>query len=260
MCANEHLAELDEVTVLLVINLNDTPWVTTTADLAAIGAGDLGSGTDNSERNLGQDLVVLSNGFIIIELVTWPLEDLDVVELNVRKDLANMSVRGFKYRTKIFAYSSLECGNLLIGQSISLGNDWTQVDLGMKPAHDLDVKWLQGVASWLEEVDTCVDAVIDNVHAVDLVLGVEVSIKSLLDVVNNWSPGLIVVDEVSETWGVDDGKTKADTVLLNICAYGLDRNGLWNNIETWSLALAWWVQRGVEESVDQGRLSKAGLA
>lgn len=130
----------------------------------------------------------------------------------------------------------------------------------MEPAHDLDVKWLQRVASWLEEVDTSMDAVVNNVHAVDLVLSVEVSIESLLNVVDNWSPRLVVVDKVSETWGVHDGKTETDTVLLNICAYRLDGDGLWDNIETWSLALAWWVQRGVEESVDQSRLSETGLA
>ena len=148
-------------------------------------------------------------------------------------------------------YSSLECGNLIVGQSISLSNNWDQIDLGMEPAHDLDVKWLQGVASWLKEVDTSVHTIINNVHAVNLVLGIEVRIESLLDVVNNWSPGLVVVDEVSETWGVNDGKAKTDTVLLNICAYRLDRDGFWNNVERWPLALAWWVQRGVEKSVDQ---------
>ena len=130
----------------------------------------------------------------------------------------------------------------------------------MKSAHDLDVKWLQGVASWLEEVDTSVDTVVDDVHTVDLVLSIEVGIESLLNVVDNWSPRLVVVDEVSETWGINNSKTKADTVLLNICAYGLDGDGLWNDIERWSLALAWWVQRGIEESVDQGRLSESRLA
>lgn len=90
VCADKHLAKLDEVAVLLVVNLDDTPRVTTSADLAAIGAGDLGSCTDNGEWNLGQDLVVLSDGFVIIKLVTWTLEDLDVVELDIGKDLANM--------------------------------------------------------------------------------------------------------------------------------------------------------------------------
>ena len=257
--ADKHLAKLDEVAVLLVVNLDDTPWVTTSADLAAIGAGDLGSGTDNGKWNLGQDLVVLGNSLVIIKFVTWTLEDLDVVELDIGKDLANLLAR-ISQCGRWTTHSGLEGSNLLIGQSISLGNDWNQVDLGVKSAHDLDIKWLQRVASWLEEVDTSVDTVVDDVHAVDLVLGIEVSIESLLNVVDNWSPRLVVVDEVSETWGINNSKSEADTILLNICAYGLDRDGLWNDIERWSLALAWWVQRGVEESVDQGRLSEPGLA
>jgi hypothetical protein len=89
--ADKHLAELDEVAVLLVVNLNDTPRVTTSADLAAIGAGDLGGGSDNCERNLGQDLVVLGNRLVIIKLVTGTLEDLDVVVLDIRKDLRKVS-------------------------------------------------------------------------------------------------------------------------------------------------------------------------
>ena len=40
-------------------------------------------------------------------------------------------------------YSGLEGSDFLVGQSISLGNDWDQVDLGVKSTHDLDVKWLQ---------------------------------------------------------------------------------------------------------------------
>ena len=84
VCADKHLAKLDEVAVLLVVNLDDAPRVTTSADLAAIGAGDLGSGTDNSEWDLGQDLVVLGNRLVIIKLVTWTLENLNVVELDIR--------------------------------------------------------------------------------------------------------------------------------------------------------------------------------
>jgi hypothetical protein len=38
--------------------------------------------------------------------------------------------------------------------------------------HDLDIQGLQGVAGRLDEEDASVDAVIDNVHAVDLVLGI----------------------------------------------------------------------------------------
>lgn len=87
VCADKHLAQLDEVAVLLVVDLDDTPWVAATADLAAFGSGDLGVGTDNSEGNLGHDLVVLGNGLLVVELVARALEDLDVVVLDVAEDL-----------------------------------------------------------------------------------------------------------------------------------------------------------------------------
>src|SRR5690606_6603944 len=64
VCANKHLAELDKVTVVFIVNLNDTPWVTTSANLASIWPSDLSVGTNNCERNLRHDLLVLSNGFL----------------------------------------------------------------------------------------------------------------------------------------------------------------------------------------------------
>ena len=139
------------------------------------------------------------------------------------------------------SYPGLESSNLLVGQSISLGDDWDKVDLGMKSAHNLDIKWLEGVASWLEEVDASVDAVVNDVHAVDLVLGIEVGVEALLDVIDDWSPGLVVVDEVSESRGINNSQAKTDAVLLNIRAERLDGNSLGNDVKAGSLALAWWV-------------------
>lgn len=139
------------------------------------------------------------------------------------------------------SYPGLESSNLLVGQSISLGDDWDKVDLGMKSAHNLDIKWLEGVASWLEEVDASVDAVVNDVHAVDLVLGIEVGVEALLDVIDDWSPGLVVVDEVPESRGINNSQAKTDAVLLNIRAERLDGNSLGNDVEAGSLALTWWV-------------------
>ncbi len=78
------------------------------------------------------------------------------------------------------------------------------------------------MASWLNKVHTGVNSVVNDVHSVDLVLGIQVGIEALLDVVYNWSPGLIVVDEVTESRGINNSQTKTNAVLLNICAYGLD--------------------------------------
>lgn len=76
----------------------------------------------------------------------------------------------------------------------------------MQPAHHLNVKRFQGVSSRLDEVYTCVDTVIDNIHPVNLVLGVEVGIKPLLDVLNDGLPGIIIIDKVTEAWGINHGK------------------------------------------------------
>jgi hypothetical protein len=85
------LTKLNEVTVLLVVDLDDTPRVGTTADLATIGASDLVVGTNDSERNLGHDLVVLGDCLLIVELISRTLEDLDTVVFNIGEDL-NRSV------------------------------------------------------------------------------------------------------------------------------------------------------------------------
>jgi hypothetical protein len=54
--------------------------------------------------------------------------------------------------------------------------------------HDLNIERLERVACGLDEIDDSVDTVVDNVHAVDLVLSIEVGVKSLLNVLNNGVP------------------------------------------------------------------------
>ena len=157
-------------------------------------------------------------------------------------------------------YSGLEIGNLLIGEGIGLGNDGDQVDLGVEASHHLNVKRLEGVTSGLDEENTGVNSVVDNVHAVDLVLGIEVRVESLLNVVDNGAPRLIVVHKVTESRGVDNGEAKTDTGLLNVGADGLNGDGLGNDVQARALALLGRVERGVEEGVNQSRLAQARLA
>jgi hypothetical protein len=122
----------------------------------------------------------------------------------------------------------------------------------VKTAHDFNVQRLQGVASGLNEEDAGVNTVVDNVHAVDLVLSIEVSIETLLDVVHNRAPRLIVVDEVTEAGCVNNRQSETDTGLLDIRADGLDGNSLGNDVQARSLALLGRVKGSVEESVDKG--------
>lgn len=105
------------------------------------------------------------------------------------------------------------------------------------------------MASGLDEEDTSVNTVVNNVHAVDLVLSVQVSIEALLDVVRNWSPRLIVVDKVTEARCVNNGQTEANASLLDVGADGLNGDSLGENIKARSLTLLGRVQRSVEERV-----------
>jgi hypothetical protein len=77
----------------------------------------------------------------------------------------------------------------------------------VKSAHNLDVQWLQSMASRLDEVYASMNSVIDNVHSVDLVLSIQISIEALLNIIHNWSPRLIIVNEISKARGINDCQT-----------------------------------------------------
>ena len=157
------------------------------------------------------------------------------------------------------SYTLLEVCNLLIGESVRLGNDWDEVDLGVKSTHDLDIQGLERVAGRLIEVDTSMHTIVNNVHPVHLVLCIEIRIKSLLDVFDNWPPRVVIVDEVTEARGIHDGQAKADAVLLNIRRDGLYADSLGCKLKRRLLALLGRVKRGIEQCVDQGRLAKTRL-
>ena len=95
------------------------------------------------------------------------------------------------------------------------------------------------MTSGLNKVEARVDAVVDNLLAVDAGLLLEVRIESRLDVVEDGLPAaqmakserqspketartaadapLIVVHKVTETRGVDDSQAESHSVLFNIC-------------------------------------------
>jgi len=77
----------------------------------------------------------------------------------------------------------------------------------MQSAHDLDVQRLQSMTRWLNEVHASMNPVVNNVHTIDLVLRIQVSIEALLNVVHNWSPRLIIVNEITKTRGINNSQT-----------------------------------------------------
>ena len=111
----------------------------------------------------------------------------------------------------------------------------------MESTHDLHIQRLERVAGGLDEVDASMDAVINNVHAVHLVLSIQVRIESLLNVLDDWPPRIVVVDEVTKARGIHDGQAEADTVLFNVGRDGLYADCLGSKVEGRLLALLWWV-------------------
>jgi hypothetical protein len=77
----------------------------------------------------------------------------------------------------------------------------------MKSAHNFNVQGLQRMASRLDEVDAGMNSVVDDVHAIDLIFCVQVGIEALLNVIHNWSPRLIIVNEITKTRGINDCQT-----------------------------------------------------
>lgn len=126
----------------------------------------------------------------------------------------------------------------------------------MQAAHDLDVQGLQGVAGGLDEVDAGVDAVVHNVAAVDLVLGLQVGIEALLDVLDDRAPRVVVVDKVTESGGINHAQAETHAILLDISAGGLDGHGLGNDVGVRAGTLLRGVEGGVEQGVNQSRLSE----
>lgn len=102
-------------------------------------------------------------------------------------------------------------------------------------------------------------AIVYDVHPVHLVLSIKIGIKSLFDVLNDWPPRIVVVDEVPETRGINYRKAETNAILFNVGAYRLNRYGLGNDVEAWSFSLLGRVQRGIEEGIDKSRLPKPGF-
>ena len=125
--------------------------------------------------------------------------------LNVRENLKLL----VHIITKIpkCTYSLFKGYNLVVRQSIRLGDDWDEVDLGVQSAHDFDVQRLESVAGGLDKVNACMYTVIHNVHPVYFVLCIQIGVEACFNVLNNGPPRIVVVDEIAKTWCVDNGES-----------------------------------------------------
>jgi hypothetical protein len=98
----------------------------------------------------------------------------------------------------------------------------------VKPPHKFDVEGLERVSGRLNEVDTSMDAIVDDICPVWFVLCLEVCIESRLNTFQNRLPTaksttdtviaipVFIIDEITESRGIDDIKSQSNAILLNI--------------------------------------------
>jgi hypothetical protein len=96
---------------------------------------------------------------------------------------------------------------------------------------------------------------VDDPFPVHTVLLVQESIVPSLNVFQDGSPRVFVVDEIAESGGINHCQLQFDSVLLNIRRDGLDFDGF-GNLDGRLTSFLGGVQGGVEEGVDEGGFSE----
>ena len=130
--------------MLFIVNLDDTPRVRSSTDVASIGRLHALVGANNGEWDLSSNLFRLCDSLFILILVGRSLEDMDVVVCNIGQNLHECvdELTAPVYCDRD-SYPSLEFGNLIVREGIGLRDHGNEIDLGMEPAHELDVQGLQ---------------------------------------------------------------------------------------------------------------------
>ncbi len=118
---DKHLSELYKVAVVLVVDLDGAPRVGTSADLTAVCGGDDAVGTDDGKRDFllripkglvdverpslknyrdaHHDRLVFCDSLLVLILVDWRLEDVDIVVGDV---IENLEGRSFPFSDQPF--------------------------------------------------------------------------------------------------------------------------------------------------------------
>ena len=76
--------------MLLVIDLDDTPWVRPPANVSAVWCHDDLIRTDDGKRNFARNFLRFCYGFLIFVVISGRLEDVDIMISYICKNLELM--------------------------------------------------------------------------------------------------------------------------------------------------------------------------
>lgn len=165
-------------------------------------------------------------------------------------------------------------------ESVCLGDDGNKVNTRAQPLHNLNVEGLESVTSGTNEVQAGVHTEVDLVLAARLLLLKHVGLVLVVEELDDGHPRIAVVDVVTEARCVDNGQADysnktcqprriigqgmqaltLEELLLELSLGDLDFDGLVNLLLVAALVVGIVLDGGREKSVDEGSLSKAGLA
>lgn len=162
--------------------------------------------------------------------------------------------------SEFFLYPVLESLPLFQGETISLGNDWNNIDGLAELLQHNNVDGLEGMARWLNEEQAAVNPGVLNVAvALGREFLAQVCGVLILDVLDNGIPAAVVVHEIAVTGSVNNVEAESHAILLDNMGDRVNLGGaadLFGRSET-TLGVD---KVGCEDGVDQGRLAQARLA
>jgi len=87
-----------------------------------------------------------------------------------------------------YTNSLLEAHEVHWAESVGLCDDRDQVNSRAKTFHDLNVKRLEGVAGWADEVEAGVDTKVNSVNTAWLLLLKHIRLVLVVQELDNWLP------------------------------------------------------------------------
>lgn len=99
----------------------------------------------------------------------------------------------------------LEACEISGAESICFGNNGNQIDSGAQSLHHFNVKGLQGMPSGPNEVKTRMHAKVDFVNSAWLLLLQHIRLMLIVQKLDDWHPGVPIVDIVTKARGINDG-------------------------------------------------------
>jgi hypothetical protein len=255
--SQEEITQVNELAVLLILNVDNTPPVLSTADLLTVdddvllrshnGERDealFRSAIHNSSnlvRETNLDLPIKST-LLLVKLLVVIGEHLEVVEGEFLLD------------------ALLELLTLLYCQGIGLGNDGHNIDDVRELLQHNNVNRLQRVSGGLDEEQAAVDTgILDITFALRCEFLPQVRGVLILDVLDDGVPAAVIVDQITIAGGIDNVESQTDAILLDDVGNGLDLGGLADRLIGLQSTLGVDQVRS-KDGVDQSRLSKTSLA